>query len=452
VGLGALLAFPTFGQQPNDDLKSKVERLEQELKVLKRQLEIDKEASAEKAKAAPTLSVGADGVSFKSADTNFVLKIKGTVQADARFYPNDPPTTKSLDTFLIRRARPTIEGTVFGKFDYRMMFDFVSDQSITTANNSILQDVYVNARLQPWFQLQAGKFKEPLSIDRLQQDANLLFAERSYTSQIAPNRDTGAMAHGQVFDGRFSYALGAFNGVADGGSDDLETADGDKDVVGRVFFNPFLKSKSDAARGLGFGVAGTFGHQEGALRSFMTPGQQSFFAWGIPAAGATPAVPVVADGNHWRIAPQGYYYYEPFGVLGEYILSDQQVRKGAKTRETFANQAWFLSASYFLTGEDNQFTQVTPRRPFHPTEGGWGAFELKARVQELTLDDGIFAGYTDAKTSAREALTWGTGINWYLNKNVKFVIDFERTDFSGGTSPPLKKGENIVITRAQLAF
>jgi phosphate-selective porin OprO/OprP len=451
VGLGVLLAFPVSGQE---DLRTKVDDLEQQLKILKRQLENDKEASAEKAKATPTLSVGAGGVVFQSADTNFVLKLKGTVQVDARFYPNDPPSTKSLDTFLIRRARPVIEGTAFKIFDYRMMFDFVSNETVAGGNNNpILQDIYVNARLEPWFQVQVGKFKEPLSLDRLQQDANLLFVERSYTSQIAPNRDIGGMVQGQILDGAFSYALGAFNGSVDGGSDDIETVDGDKDVAGRVFAQPFLKSKIEPLRKLGFGVAGTFGHHEGALGSVVTPGQQPLFSWGIPAAGATPATTVVADGNNWRLAPQGYWYYGPFGLLGEYIISDQTVRKGAKTRDTFRNQAWFVGASYFLTGEENQFNAVTPLHSFHPSEREWGAFELAARAQEVSLDDRIFrGGWTDKKTSTSEAFTWGVGLNWHLNRNVKFMFDFDRTDFKGGTSALLKKGENVVLTRAQLAF
>src|SRR5690348_16239006 len=71
------------------DLRTRVEQLEQEFRVLKRQLELDREPQAEKAKSAPTVSIGADGFTAKSADSNFVLRIKGTLQGDGRFYPGN---------------------------------------------------------------------------------------------------------------------------------------------------------------------------------------------------------------------------------------------------------------------------------------------------------------------------------------------------------------------------
>src|SRR5688572_30913958 len=116
LGLGALLALPAHGQE---DIKAKVDSLEQEIKILKRQLELDKEASTEKAKTAATVTAGANGFSLRSADTNFVLKVRGYVQADGRFFPDDAVTGTANDTFLMRRVRPILEGTMFEKFDYR---------------------------------------------------------------------------------------------------------------------------------------------------------------------------------------------------------------------------------------------------------------------------------------------------------------------------------------------
>ncbi|MEO8428443.1 MAG: porin, partial [Verrucomicrobiota bacterium] len=59
--------------------------------------------------------------------------------------------------------------------------------------------------------------------------------------------------------GTLSYAAGIFNGLADGGSDDIENADDDKDVAGRLFARPFKNSNLGAPRGFGVGIAGTFG-------------------------------------------------------------------------------------------------------------------------------------------------------------------------------------------------
>jgi phosphate-selective porin OprO/OprP len=449
VGLGALLALPLHAQ---DDLRTKVDELEQQLRILKRQLELDREASAEKAKTTPIFSAGSDGLIFRSADTNFLFRIRAYLQADARFYPGDPAPGAANDTFLVRRARTSFEGTVWEKFDYRLLLDFGGGQSFTTGNNSILQDAYVNARLEPWLQIGVGKFKVPLSLERVQTDQYLSFVERAYTSQLAPNRDVGVQLQGDLFNSRLTYSLGVFNGVPDGGSGDLEATDDDKEVVARLFATPFVNGKIEPLRGLGFGVAGSIGNQQGPLRSFVSAGQQTMFSYS-PTPIGTNAPTVTANGQHWRLAPQAYYYIGPFGLSGEYVISDQKVRRtNPSTAGRVQNTAWTVTASYFLTGEKNGFKPPAPKHPFRPSEGGWGAFELVARLQHLDIDDDAFPLYASPASSATEATTWGVGLNWYLNRNFKLNFNYENSDFQGGTSALLSRNEQAILTRAQVSF
>src|SRR5204862_8365892 len=143
-----------------------------------RQIELQNESSAEKAKATPIISAGASGFSFRSADSNFVLRVRGYLQADSRWYIDDAAAGKANDTFLLRRVRPIFEGTVWDKYDYRLMLDFGSGVTSSASNDAYVQDAYVNARLWPEFQIQAGKFKEPVGLERLQSGSNLLFVER----------------------------------------------------------------------------------------------------------------------------------------------------------------------------------------------------------------------------------------------------------------------------------
>ncbi len=446
VGLGALLAVPIHGQE---DLRTKVDDLEQQLRILKRQLELDKEASTEKAKTTAVVSAGANGFSLRSADTNFVMKIRGYIQADARFFPDDHAAGTSNDTLLLRRVRPIIEGTVFEKFDYRLMLDFGSNASLSSANDPFVQDAYVNARFQPWFQVQVGKFKEPVDLERLQSGSNLLFVERGFPTVLAPNRDVGVQIHGEVLNGALTYAVGAFNGVQNNASGDFETVDDEKDLAARIFARPFKDSKTEALRGIGFGIGGSIGNQEGTPGTLRSPGQQGIFSY----IGGTPAA-VVADGEHWRIAPQGYYYYGPFGLFGEYIISDQTLRKTTAPVGTLRaqNSAWMVAASYFLTGEENSFKAVTPKKPFNPGNGGWGALEIAARIQHLDIDDDVFPGFASAASSATEATSWGVGLNWHLNKNFKLNFNYEQTDFKGGATSLLSDGEKVFLTRAQISF
>jgi phosphate-selective porin OprO/OprP len=449
-------ASPVLAQESETirELKSQVQELDQKLRVVERRLELEREASAEKSRSTPVISAGAGGFSFRSADTNFVLKLRGYVQADSRWFIDDG--IDANDTFLLRRVRPIFEGTVFDKYDFRVMLDFGSGANSSAANNGFLQDAYLNARFLPEFQLQFGKFKEPVGLERLQSGANLLFVERAYPTQLLPNRDAGVQLHGELFGGTLNYAVGIFNGVADGGSGDFETADDEKDGAARLFAQPFRNTDKAALKGLGIGLAGTYGNQEGPLRSFVSPGQQRFFAYRTSTAATAPNVE--ADGDHIRLTPQGYYYWGPLGIFGEYAISSQDVRQvgggaGAGEVAELHHTAWQVAASYVLTGEENSWRGITPKRPFNLSGGGWGAWEIAARYSELDIDDDTFPIFANPDTSATKARSWTIGVNWHLNRNVKFNLNYEETDFAGGPENPITaQKEHAILTRAQISF
>ena len=99
------------------------------------------------------------------------------------------------------------------------------------------------------------------------------------------------------------------------------------------------------------------------------------------------------------------------------------------------------------------FQAVRPNRPFDPAHGGWGAFELAARLHRLSVDpDAFAAGFADASRSARRATAWAVGINWHLSRNVKYVLDYEQTSFRGGAVAGDRPTERAVLLRAQVAF
>ncbi|MBI4324523.1 MAG: porin [Chloroflexi bacterium] len=418
-----------------------------------RKRELDQEAAAEKAKTTATVSAGAGGFSIRSADTNFVLRLRGGLQADGRFYPGN---TTANDTFLLRRVRPIIEGTVYEKFDYRVMFDFASGVSLSANNNSSVLDAYGNLRLWPGFQIRAGKFKEPVGLERLQSWSNLQFVERGFPTQLVPNRDVGVMVHGDLFDSRLNYQLGVFNGTPDGGSNDFETSDSDKDFAGRLFAYPFGMSNVEAVRGLGLGISGTYGEQVRTPRPYATHGSQRLFGFYSSTDATKPNI--LGNGTQWRISPQSYWYWGPFGLLGEYIISSQELRQagggaGAGTVAELKNNAWQVEASYFLTGEENSYKPVNPRRPFTLGGDGWGAFELTARIGELNPDDAAFSAFADPKTSAAQAFSWGAGFNWHLNRLFKVTLNYENTDLKAfnGSYTGINK-EHVILTRLQATY
>ncbi len=437
-------------------LRQQLQELDQKVRILERNRELDAEAAEAKAKTVPTIALGAGGLNITSADTNFTLKIRGYAQADARFFLGDGEAVKGNDTFLLRRVRPIFEGTVWKNFEYRIMTDFGSGVTSGTGNNTFLQDGYVNVHYWDQAQLQFGKFKEPVGLERLQSGANLLFIERGLPTQLVPNRDVGVQLHGKLWGNTLAYQVGYFNGTEDGGSGDVEVSDDGKDIAARLFAHPFDQTEVEPLKKLGLGLAFTHGTHVGALRNYSTAGQQTWFRWRT-GAGTAVAPNVTAEGDTDRIAPQAYYYWGPFGVFGEYVVSSHDVVRKAgstNTKGSFDNQAWQIAGSWFVTGEDNSFGSITPKQSFDWGQGGWGAWELTARIGALDVDDDAFPNFATA-ASARAVREWGIGLNWHLNKNVKASVNYLNSDFKGGS---LAKGEvtaqdeEALFARVQFSF
>ena len=403
----------------------------------------------EKAISPPTVSLGTGGLVVRSADSNFVFNLHGYMQTDARLYFGEKTVP---DTFLLRRIRPIFEGTVFNNFDYRLMLDFASNvTSPGTNNNSFVTDAYVNARPFTNLQVEVGKFKAPVGLERLQSTANLQFVETGLPTQFTPNYDVGAIIHNGLFDRTVNYAVGIFNGVADGGSDDIETTDEGKEFVGRIFTQPFLRTDLEYLRGLGFGAGASYGYRSGATRSYTTQGQQTFFAYGNAGSAVT------YSGEQYRIDPQGYYYWGPLGVYGEYVYDSQSLHSVAGATTTtgrFNNTAWQVVGSWVVTGERDAFTPIMPLNPVDFRGNGWGAVELVARFGEMTMDPNLFPLFAST-ASAHEQTSWGAGVNWHLNRNVKLQLDYESTTFRNGSSAAgsaTVRPEHVILSRAQLVF
>ena len=46
---------------------------------------------------------------------------------------------------------------------------------------------------------------------------------------------------------------------------------------------------------------------------------------------------------------------------------------------------------------------------------------------QLDVDEDAFPTFADPAKSAQTAKAWGAGLNWYWNRNVKWMLDYERT-------------------------
>src|SRR6266542_251988 len=143
-----------------DSLKKQIEQLDQKVRILERNRELDMEEKEAKAKEALKISVDERGFAVGSADGNNLIKLRGLLQVDSRFFLKDAAGNNN-DSFVLRRARPIFEGTVFRDFDFQFVPEFGgSSVQILEAN--------INYRYSPELQLRVGKYKSPFGLEQLQ--------------------------------------------------------------------------------------------------------------------------------------------------------------------------------------------------------------------------------------------------------------------------------------------
>ncbi|MFI5299799.1 MAG: porin [Polyangiales bacterium] len=337
------------------------------------------------------------------------LSLHPLVQGDARFF-----LAGGTNVFTPRRVRPAVEALLFDRFFVRITPELAGTPSAV--------DAFIEFRLASELQVRVGKFKSPVGLERLQQDADLAIVERGLQSGLLPDRDVGVQLQGTIARGILTYAIGLFDGAGDAQQIDTDIDD-KKDVEGRLFVRPFAGDPRSILRNVGIGFGATTGVHSGVLPGYKTGGQNTFFAF---AATAT------AGGTETRLAPQLGAYVGPIGVLAEYAHNAEAITN-AGTTATIALDAWSAALAVVVTGEDATYGTLKPNHRFDPDHGGFGALELDARASGFSADDAIFTqGFADPNKAPHKALELSGGAQWILAPGVKWVLDGIFTSFTGG--------------------
>jgi phosphate-selective porin OprO/OprP len=435
---------------------NRLQGLNEQVKVISRKLEdqghsqeVQTDLDRTKSLETPIVRASDEGFRFSSPNDDYRIRFGGVFQGNGRFFTsgNDKNTSS---TFYINKARPIVSGAVGEYYEFQITPDFGQGKAV-------LQDAWLNIAYFPQAQLQIGKYKAPLNLERLQSDPYLEFIQRSQVQNLVPNRDIGAQLWGILFDQRVTYQLALMNGVPNNtASSDFDNNDG-KDFVGRVFLTPFRPSDNEWLKGLGVGFGATYGHQCCSTTSvYKTWGQSNWFSYNSG---------VTASGERTRLDVQGYYYWRHLGLMAEYAQDDHALNlvsvgnKGIPTSRTdnFTDTGYMVQASYFLTGENSSYGWVKPLRPFDPRIGQWGALDLAARVSNVATQTRQFQlGFANPSLSAKTATEFAVGINWYLNSNIKYYFDYANAYFYQGAGtlarPTDRPNESVFESQVQLAF
>lgn len=447
VGIALLLSAPVAASEGSEQaLRDEVAALRARLEQLEAKLSASAPTPVAPARQTPapgpTVVLGKRGLSVRDDSNGFELKLRGGLQLDHRGFL-DRDRAGADGSFTFRRIRPTLEGKLGTLAAFRITPELAGD-GVT------LLDAWIDLNFSPAFGLRFGRMKGPVSLERLVSFRALPMIERGYAAELAPNRALGIQGFGTLSNGKMQYALGVFNGGPDGRNDASRDGDDHVDLQGRLFFEPW-RGGAGALAGLGFGIAATLGDRDGSGNGFLpryrTPGQDVFFAYRST---------VEAHGEHARWSPQWYWYHDRFGLLAEYIVSRQSVRLTGDPSSAvkLSHAAWSATGSWVLTGESASYRGIAdPIQSFSPTGEGWGAFELVGRLGALDVDADAFPLFANPDNAASRARSWGIGLNWYLNSNVKLQFDHQRTRFDGGAAGAADRpDERTFFSRIQLAF
>jgi hypothetical protein len=388
-------------------------------------------ASLPAPKKEPPLSAGWNGEHFfiRSADGLFSISPYGYVDTDYRAYKGDGAPS---DTFVLRRARFGFQGNYGSHFDFALLTDAAS------TSGSVVRDVYLNVRVRPEFQFQAGQFKTPFAQESGTGATNLDFVERGFQSMLYPSaasafRSPGITLHGDIEGGVMQYWVGAFNGRGYA----IVNTTNQPEVIGRLRFYPGRKSNSDWFRGFAFG-----GSIDRA-RSRGLSGDQSFNGT-LPDQAYDFFPQFAINGPIQRYNGEFTYIKSALAVRGEFdqlnmsrnnVGSEQAGGLGFLSLPSIIAKAWNVSATYLLTGESRP-ENGTPRVK-HPMFGpdtpgghgrGLGAWEVGFRYMGIQANEpGVdllnyyTPGFVPTFNYHTDEIT--VGLNWYPNYWVKYQVN-----------------------------
>jgi phosphate-selective porin OprO/OprP len=242
-------------------------------------------------------------------------------------------------------------------------------------------------------------------------------------------------------------------------------------------------AQKDATFHLGFNYANLFAPSTGANlqavsladRPELRVDPTSFLATGnIPARGGQVFGVEVAT-TYKNFFAQGEYYHYTVATRAAVPTSPGNLQGGV-AGPTLNFDGGYLQASYSIGGVRHYdpargaYTGVIPESPLVWGSSGWGALEFATRFTMINLNSpylssavlgpaysapGVFTGGTNTYGGGKET-SYGIGLNWYPNLNMKFMLDYEHVvvdnpQFFGG---PNYRGATIdwVGARTQLVF
>lgn len=448
-------------QEQLDQQQQELERLRQQLAAQSsggatvEQIASDAQQAKLAAQDAPRVSISNARPTITSADGRSSIALRSVVQLDAASHDQaadrgatdfrrgsvgaaanrDSAAARDLsDGAYFRRARFGFEGNVARDFNYRVIAELGGSG---TEGPARINDFWIGYTGFAPFAIQVGAFSPPANMDDGIGVESSLFIERASPAELS--RTLGG-ADGRIGLGlrgngaRWMSALTLTTRTVN----DAEVLDSQLAAVGR--FGTLLATSSDY--NVHAGLSGTY--------VFQPPDQ------GSTAAATQRHVVRLRDRPEIRVdstrlvdtgsidADSAYVYgLEAAANWKSWYLQAESFRYGIeRTAATTALadpsfDGFYVQGSWILTGETRRYDMASAAfqapRPFVPfsSAGGLGAWELALRYSHLDLDFHSGLAGTAATVDAIRGGTqdiWTFGVNWYLNTNVKLMLNWLHID------------------------
>lgn len=445
-------------------------RSDKRKEALERATEIERR---EKAKELPKVTIG-PGLRIESADGQHSIGLTGRLHFDFRDMPdgygefNDRDSASLGSGFEVRRARIGVNGKMFNDITYAVITN-------TVGTGDLIDTAWLNLGYIKPVQFRMGRFKQPFSLEQLTSSNNIDFMERSYTDQIIPAKKLGVMLHGEPIDG-FTYAASHFQ------QDSRQNSEGDGfQSAARITLNVAQLAKLPNSV-IHLGVAGTDGHYQvrPAVSSQTNSGAQTATrativgfnsenrglanVYRAQIGGSTPGANGVFSGAADEIAAnvskemQGLELALAFGPVkfqGEMATASFDAHHQSADQRVLGD----VDTDYFeliwnITGEKwsdayrgGIFSGIRPNNNFKRGSGA-GAWQIGARLSTYDASDISVSGTSSREQNVDKAETLTYGVNWLLNTNVKFMLNYSDTKFKPGAASPAQAVTPLDISGA----
>jgi phosphate-selective porin OprO/OprP len=435
-------------------------------------------------------------MAMATADGRFTANVRAIIMFDAGKYfqkDNLPAVTTARDLndgTNFRRARFGVDGKLFKDFDYTIIYEFGGSGGEDAGH---IQEIWAQyTGWKPW-KIRLGAFEPNIGFEAAESTAQMMLMERPSPAEVARNvaagdsrsaleiygnglwgaGDSGIATRWFVSGAVTGNTVGTINST---GSSTAQPFDEQTAIIGRFALAPF--SSNDWQ--LHFGVNGQY--------VFMPNDTTG------PAGGLNPRYLVQLrdrpelrlDGT--RLVDTGAIDSRHVSVIGgefaatirnfamesEYFGYHIDRRNATNPAITPGNpdfHGWYVQGAWVLTGEPRPYNPAEGRLDapkmnynWNPAAGTWGAWELVARYSDLDLNyHDCGAGKAipgtpgapcfDAIRGGEQKITT-FGVNWYLNPDMRFMLDYQHVDVNRFNSAGAQVGQtyNAVAMRAQLTY